>query len=355
MKRTFVILLAVLLIVSFIPACSAPSQSPGLSEGSSFEAHFIDVGQADATLVLCGNESMLIDGGNADDSNLIYTYLEKHGVTHLDYIVCTHAHEDHVGGLSGALNYATVDTALCPVMEYDSNVFSNFKECLDQQDVRITVPQAGDTFSLGDAHVTVLGPISDTDNANNTSIVLKITYGDTSFLFTGDAERDEEQDILDAGYDLASTVLKVGHHGSDTSTSYQFLLEVMPKYAVIFVGTGNTYGHPHAESLSRLRDASVTVYRTDLQGDILCTSDGETVTFTTSKNQNTDTMPGLGPNSTQVQDNIDFYILNTNTMKFHFPDCASVAQIQEENYQEFSGSRQELLEQDYFSCGNCKP
>lgn len=254
-----------------------------LEEGSTFEIHFIDVGQADAALVLCDDQAMLIDGGNAEDSDLIYAYLEIHGIEYLDYIVATHGHEDHVGGLSGALNYAEVGTAYCSVTEYDSEAFEDFVKYLEQQDVEITIPAAGDSFELGTAAVEVLGPIHETDDANNMSLVLRVVYGDTSFLFTGDAEREEEQDILDAGYDLASTVLKVGHHGSENSTTYPFLREIMPAYAVISVGENNSYGHPTEAALSRLSDADVAVYRTDIHGTIICTSDGETVSFMTEK------------------------------------------------------------------------
>ena len=258
---------------------SSSGDGSQIAEDSSFAVHFIDVGQADSALVLCDGKSMLIDGGNAGDSSLIYTYLENLELDYLDYIVCTHAHEDHVGGLAGALNYAKIGTALAPVTEYDSKAFKNFVKYAEKQGKEITVPSAGDSFALGSARVDVFGPVNPSDDPNNTSIVLKVTYGETSFLFTGDAERAEEQDILDAGYPLQSTVLKVGHHGSDSSTSYPFLREVMPKYAVISVGEGNTYGHPTEDTLSRLSDADVTVYRTDELGHIVCVSDGKNVEF----------------------------------------------------------------------------
>lgn len=269
-----------------------PSPSTDPSErpiDSTFEIHFIDVGQADAALVLCDGEAMLIDGGNSADSSLIYSYLKKHGVKHLDYIVATHAHEDHVGGLAGALNYATVGTAFCSVTSSDSDTFRDFVKYLGKQGVSITVPDAGDIFKLGSSTVQILAPIKNSDAPNNMSIVLRIVYGDTSFLFTGDAEREEEQDILNAGYSLESTVLKVGHHGSNTSTTYPFLREIMPEYAVISAGENNSYGHPTEDTLSRLRDAVVTVFRTDMQGHIICTSDGKDVSFTVERNKNIDT------------------------------------------------------------------
>ncbi|GHV07713.1 metallo beta-lactamase superfamily lipoprotein [Clostridia bacterium] len=253
-----------------------------VDSAGSFVVYFIDVGQADSALVECDGKFMLIDGGNVADSDLVYTFLKDRSVTHLEYIVGTHAHEDHIGGLAGALNYATVGTAFCPVTEYDTKAFRSFVKYLG--DVKITVPTAGDSFKLGSASVKIIAPVKQYKSPNDTSIVLKITYGSTSFLFTGDAEREAEADILEYGADLKSTVLKVGHHGSDTSTTYPFLREIMPQYAVISCGKNNNYGHPNDNTLSRLRDADVTVFRTDLQGTITCKSDGEKVTFTTERN-----------------------------------------------------------------------
>ena len=226
---------------------------------------------------------MLIDGGEASQSSKVYAYLKEHGVDHLNYIVASHAHADHVGGLSGALNYATVDVALCPELDYDTKTFQSFVKYLGQQNVSITIPHAGDVFELGSATVQILSPLRNYEDSNDTSIVMKVVYGETSFLFTGDATRIAEADILDAGYDLSATVLKVGHHGSDTSTSYPFLREVMPKYAIISVGKDNEYGHPTDNTLSRLRDAGAAVMRTDLHSTIICSSDGKEVTFEEQK------------------------------------------------------------------------
>ncbi|NLC73785.1 MAG: MBL fold metallo-hydrolase, partial [Clostridiales bacterium] len=183
-----------------------------------------------------------------------------------------------------------MDTAYCPFTSYDTKTFASFTKYLAKQNKTITVPSAGDSFGLGNAEVTVLGPISiSADDTNNSSIVLRIVYGKTSFLLTGDAEWDEEREIIDSGADIASTVLKVGHHGSSFSTSIYFLREVAPEYAVISVGEGNSYGHPTEQTLSRLRDADVKTYRTDMQGDIICTSDGKNVKFKTEKNADADT------------------------------------------------------------------
>ena len=253
------------------------------TENTSFAVHFLDVGQGDCALILCDGKAMLSDGGEASQSSKVYAYLKEHGVDHLNFIVASHAHADHVGGLSGALNYATVDVALCPVPDFDTKTFQNFVKYLGQQNVAITIPHVGDAFELGSATVHILAPVREYDDPNDTSIVMKVIYGETSFLFTGDATRIAEADILDAGCDISATVLKVGHHGSDTSTSYPFLREIMPKYAIISVGKDNEYGHPTDNTLSRLRDADVQVFRTDQQGTVICVSDGKTVLFEAEK------------------------------------------------------------------------
>ncbi len=325
--------------------------------GSEFEVHYIDVGQGDSALILCDGHAMLVDGGLPEQSSRIYSYLQSHGISHLDYIVCSHPHQDHAGGLAGALNYATAGIVYCSTSEYDGSAFANFKKYLDKQNIAITVPAPGDAFTLGSATAVILGPLSHSDDPNKESIVFRIQYGETSFLFTGDAKRENEIEMIDAGCTLKSTVLKVGHHGSETSTSYPFLYYVEPEYAVISVGENNPYGHPTEETLSRLRDADVTVYRTDENGTIICRSDGKSVAFTTEKS------PVLKLTLNEPNDNTitrgipegTTYVLNTNTHKFHYPDCSSVSRMSEKNKSYFKGTREEVIAMGYLPCGQCNP
>ena len=186
------------------------------------------------------------------------------------------------GGLSGALNYAEADIVLCPVTYYDTETFTDFKKFAEQKSSGLTIPTEGDTYTLGSAVITILGVNCGSDT-NDTSIILKVQYGDTSFLFTGDATAVAEQAVLSKEYDLSATVLKVGHHGSDGSSGDAWINAVNPEYAVISVGANNSYGHPTDEVLSRLHNAEIKTYRTDLNGDITAVSDGKTVTFTTDK------------------------------------------------------------------------
>lgn len=318
------------------------------SEDSYFEVHFIDVGQADSALILCDGESLLIDGGNVADSSLVVSYLTKEGITELDFVICTHAHEDHVGGLSGPLNKFTVTQAVfAPETKADTKCYKDFLSAVQKHNMEITVPDAGYTFSVGESTVEFVGPVSeDYSDINNTSLVTKITYGETSFLFTGDAERESENDILEAGFDISADVLKVGHHGSENSTSYPFLRAVDPEIAVVSVGKDNDYGHPTEEALSRLRDADVKVYRTDMQGNIIISSDGDKLSIETQKNSDIETNPTV-PIPTPEN-----YIGNKNSKIFHLPTCSA---LPKESNRVYFSERSEAVSNEYTPCSRCKP
>lgn len=250
-----------------------------------FNVHFIDVGQADAILIENGEDVMLIDSGNYADAGIMVNYLNGLGIEDIDYFVTTHPHEDHIGCAATIVYNFDVEVLVKTDATATTACYKKMMQAVEETDAEIWVPAPGDEFELGDATFLIVGPISyDKDEMNNNSIVIRMEHGNNSFLFTGDAEREEESAILDAGFFLEVDVLKVGHHGSNSSTTYPFLREIMPRYAVIMVGEDNSYGHPTEGLLSRLRDAGVQeVYRTDMNGTIVMESDGYEITVYTEK------------------------------------------------------------------------
>lgn len=320
MKRKtalFSFLLAILLLLCACVAEPAAPYAPVEAE-SAFYVSFLDVGQADAALVQCDGHFLLIDGGNADDGASVCDALAARGVETLDYVINSHCDEDHCGGLADVLQTYPAACVYSSTTEYDSRAFSDFADAAMAQDRPIEIPTATDSFALGRAEVTVLGPLRDYGSNNDNSIVLRIDYGETSFLFTGDMGIDPEDELVESGCDLHATVLKVGHHGSAGSTGYVFLREVMPQYAVISVGHDNAYGHPTDAALSRLRDAGVTLYRTDLQGAITAVSDGKKLSFTTEHEASAEQ---LNPTLLETEGR---YIGNVNSRVFHRADCGNL-------------------------------
>lgn len=347
MKKLAAILLSICLLLSGCVTVEIhyPDQPSIISGSESLTVHFIDVGQADCALLEHDGKYMMIDGGNRDDGQLVISYLQNMGVEELEAVVCTHAHEDHVGGLPSVLAVYPTAAVYAPTKTYSSRVFDDFLYYIDQQRLEVIIPQPGDTISFGDVQVVVLGPVKTYAETNDTSIVLKVTYGDTSFLFTGDMEVEAENDMLEYwdNDDLFHVdVLKVGHHCSDTSTGYRFLNAVMPPYGVISVGTDNTYGHPHKEPMLRLKQAGVTLFRTDTMGNIQAVSDGFEVTFTW-ENQN------VVPEDVEYAGQMIF-IGNKNSEKFHSPLCENLPS--EKNRVEFD-SYDAAVEAGFEPCGSC--
>ncbi len=245
------------------------------------EVHFLNVGQGDAALVICDGEAMLIDGGSPAASQLIYTYLHDK-VSELKYMIATHPHEDHVGGCAAALNAVPVSLILSPVTEWDTRAFNSMVKYANAQGTEIVVPMEGDVYSLGSSDVMIIHCWPEAWTPNDMSIVVRVDYGSTSFLFTGDAEAMSEYMMVDSDFPLGADVLKLAHHGSRYSSTQEFLDAVDPQYAVISCGKNNTYGHPHQEVLERLNE-DVVVLRTDELGTIIMSSDGDTILYTNVK------------------------------------------------------------------------
>ena len=262
------------------------SELTDTSETFNMSAHFIDVGKADSIYINCKDKNILIDGGEKDTYNNVLEYLKKKSVKVLDLVVASHPHSDHIGGLPEVLNEFEVKKILMPKVKDSivptSKVYEKFLLAIDKNNISVETPTPGKEMNLGDLKIEIFAPNKQYDDLNNNSIVLKTTYKNISFLFTGDAEKESEHDMLGKNFNLKSTVLKVGHHGSKTSTSKEFLKAVSPEYAVICVGE-DKYNLPKKETLNKLKDVGAKIYRTDLNGTVVLATNGDEINVITSR------------------------------------------------------------------------
>ena len=353
-------------VSSAFAGSQAPSsgQGPEVSPGEARDLpedglliHFIDVGQGDSILIQQKDHSMLVDAGENDQGEVVVSYLKEQGVTRLDYVIGTHPHSDHIGGLVNVIRAFEVGRVFLPPAEHTTATFEDVLDAVEARGLSLTMPQVGDVWELGEASFTILSPNDDYgDDLNNWSIGIRVEYGENHAVLCGDAEALAEEDICENVPELQADILKAGHHGSSTSSSDLFLDRVNPTWAVIQCGKDNSYGHPHQETLEKFQKRGIGVFRTDLEGTIVAASDGESITWYTGKGSEMaaqDVSPEASGADKSEAD--DFYILNTNTKKFHLPDCSSVSRIREDNRQEYTGSRQELIEEGYSPCGQCNP
>ena len=266
---------------------NAELSSTSVTPDGELQVYFIDVGNADSILIRQGEVNALIDAGERGDGDDVLAYLNTQGVKKLDLVIATHPHADHIGGMADVINGIPVDKFVMSFMPEDetptSATYLSMLEALDEHNVPVEEAKPGTVYPLGTAQLTVLAPLSDSDEANNISVVTRLAFGKRSFLFMGDAATEVDDELLASGRTLAADVIKVGHHGSNTSSSQALLNKVDPDFAVIPCGKGNSYNHPHSEVLSRLEKMGITIYRADVHGHIAFSTDGENLTISTQK------------------------------------------------------------------------
>ena len=243
--------------------------------------YFLDVGQGDSIYIKAPNgENILIDGGQKKYGDQVVSDLKDLGVEQIDIMIATHPHADHIGGLITVLGELDVKAIYAPRVTHTTRTYEEFVLGVQAQGLKFKEAKAGVDLGVEGIKARFVGPVGTYgDDLNNWSAVLKVEHGETSFLLTGDAELKSEGDMISSGQNLKATVLKLGHHGSSTSTSLGFLDQVQPEYGVILVGAGNKYGHPGDEILAQMKERGIAVYRTDLQGTIIARSDGKEVVF----------------------------------------------------------------------------
>lgn len=313
---------------------------------SDFKVHFLDVGQADCTIIQSGKEAMIIDAGNNGDADYILSYLDELGISALKYAIATHSHEDHVGAMNRVIDRIKVEEIIIPEEDTNTITYQDVLDAVKKQKVKIVRPVIGKEYQVGDANFQIIAPRGASySDANDYSVGVIVRYGKHKFMFTGDASEKSEKEILETGIDLEVDVLQAGHHGSNTSNSEDFIRAANPVYTVISCGKDNKYGHPHVEALARFEDHDVQIYRTDLQGTIVASSDGKELHWEVGKSI------AIGEDSQKKQS----YILNTSSKKIHRTDCSQIDQIKKENKKKVNHSMDRLLKEGYEICKKCNP
>lgn len=289
---------------------------------SGMEIHFIDVGQGDSSLIkLDDGRNILIDGGSRSQSDKLVAYLRDKGVERVDYLIATHPHEDHIGGLPTVIENFDIGKVYMPDVTHNTRIFETLLKTIESKGLQVDVAKGYEKLISEDRlSFEILGPNSDSyGNLNDYSVVNRITYGDVSALFTGDMESASEYEVLELGYEIESDILKVSHHGSSSSTVEEFLDGVAPRYAIISAGVDNSYGHPHRETLQKLKARDVGILRTDLDGDIMVTTDGVGIeVFKLSGSADT------GNLESEPESGEDSFVANMNSKIYHDSSCNSL-------------------------------
>lgn len=346
------ILIPILCIILLLTGCSYNNINENYTNNQNIqenlaEVHFIDVGQADATLIISNNETILIDTGDIETSNEVVKYIKKLGVEKIDYLVLTHPHSDHIGGAPEVISTFKIGKILMPDKITTSDIFEKTIDTIDIAGYSITIPNQGETYNIGNGTFTILTDqkLDWKDDLNAYSLGVKVTFGENDLIFTGDIEEKGEKKILEK-MSVDAEILKIGHHGSDTSTCNDFLNAVSPEIAIISCGEGNSYGHPHSEIIKKLENNNILYYRTDIEGTIILNIGNNSVNIN-------NTSINISNNSETTEEVTLNYIININSKKIHLENCNSVTSMSEKNKEYFSGNIDELLNNGYEKCKNC--
>lgn len=289
MKRFFCVLLTLTMLFA-TASCSQPLKEETVTAyettvdiTAKLTVHFIDVGQGDCTLLESDGEFVLIDAGERDCGDMVLEYIDNCGADELKYVIATHPHSDHVGGLGTVLSGMYTENFITVETDCATKTWTRTLTAVEEQDINYIDAEVGDTYTFGSARFTIMAPLSNSYSGYNSySVVTKVECGNIRFMLTGDAEKKSEYEMVAAGEDLSADVLKCGHHGSSTSTTAKFLKAVNPAYTIISCGEDNEYGHPHSETIQKLNTLGCEIFRTDTMGTIIASTDGKELTFSTN-------------------------------------------------------------------------
>lgn len=333
--------------------CDGTVSTAGSTNG--LKLHMLDVGQGDSLLLECDGSYMLVDAGEADKGNRVVEYLKGQNVRRLSYAVITHPHSDHFGGMKKVLQSIPADNIVMTEAYNTTRAWESLIDYIDKEDFNVVFPKTNDVFNVGSCKVNIYSPNIDNDNKNNCSLVLRAVYDNMAVLLTGDAEKSEEKEILESGFNVQADVLKLGHHGSSTSTSSEFLEKVNPSLALISCGKNNDYGHPHKETLSKLKNSDIPAMRTDLDKTVVVNLCNNKITTVANGKEQTISKSGSANTSLSSADSSQHrYIGNKSSLVFHLGSCKSVNKMSDKNKVYFD-SRKQAAESGYSPCGYCKP
>lgn len=350
MKKFFLILISILISVFVLQACVSNENVSGMDiTDSELVVNYIDVGQADSIFIKTPEgKNMLIDAGETKKGAVV-DFLNKNNVKKIDAVIATHPHSDHISEMDSVIENYEITNFYMPKVMHTTKSFENMIDALESKNVNVIEAKAGVTIDIDkNLKCDILAPCKNNyEDLNDWSAVLKITYGENSFLFTGDATEISERDIINNKSDIKADVLKIGHHGSRTSTSDEFLEFVNPKYTVISAEEGNDYGHPHKETMERLKD--INTYITFNTGTVTAISDGKNINIKTEKENNNNKENNLNDNTENL--NLS-YIGNGKSKKYHKSDCSS---LPGKKNQVILNSKSEAESMGYTPCGVCRP